>query len=199
MAHPRSTAPMAASSQAPFCWTSLAPEQTHAAARSLATCVGDEGLVLALVGPLGAGKTLFVQGLAEGLGIDPARVTSPTFVIAAEYPRSGDRRLHHVDLYRVQSNSELEQTGFLDLLEPGAVVAVEWADRFARALPPDQLVLTLERPRGGAAKAASTRALRALARGPVSTRVLDCWKRSPELAAGMHREAEAGHAREAVE
>ena len=120
------------------------PDDTHAAARALADCVSEEGLVLALVGPLGAGKTAFVKGLAEGLGLDPAQVSSPTFVIANQFATPDGRALAHVDLYRLETESDLDGIGFADMLEPGAVVAVEWADRLPGALPPDVLEDALE-------------------------------------------------------
>lgn len=100
--------------------------------------------LVALIGPLGAGKTEWVKGLAEGLGVDPKLVASPTFVIASEYP--GRRRLAHVDLYRIESEAELEATGFVDLLGPDAVVAVEWADRFPASLPADRIEVRIARP-----------------------------------------------------
>jgi tRNA threonylcarbamoyladenosine biosynthesis protein TsaE len=128
---------------------------------------------VALAGPLGAGKTVFVKGLAEGLGIDPARVASPSFVIASEYEAPSGMRLAHVDLYRVESAAELETAGFLDLLEPGALVAVEWADRFPEALPDDRLELRLERPLGGSADA--RRVLHAQSLGVVAAAVLARW------------------------
>lgn len=131
------------------------PEETFRAARLLAGCIGARGLVLALSGPLGAGKTAFVKGLAAGLGIDPAVVSSPTFVIANQYAGAGDQRLAHVDLYRVQSEAELESAGFLDLLEPGTVVAVEWAERLPGALPAERVELRIERPGSVAASAGS--------------------------------------------
>jgi tRNA threonylcarbamoyladenosine biosynthesis protein TsaE len=128
--------------------------------------------VISLVGPLGAGKTAFVKGLAGGLGVDPARVASPTFVIASEYPAEG-RSLAHVDLYRIESEAELEAAGFLDLLEPGAVVAVEWADRFPAALPADRLEVRLERPADGTDRA--RRVLHATGSGAISEAVLARW------------------------
>jgi tRNA threonylcarbamoyladenosine biosynthesis protein TsaE len=128
--------------------------------------------VLALVGPLGAGKTLFVQGIAAGLGIDPGQVTSPTFVIAGEYAAPDGQRLHHLDLYRLQSVAELEQAGFLDLLEAGAVVAIEWADRFVEELPRDHLRLEIERLGEGAGQA---RRLRARSGGRNADAVLARW------------------------
>lgn len=106
----------------------------------------DAGLVIALRGPLGAGKTGFVKGLAEGLGVDPGVVSSPTFVIAQEYPEAGRGvRLVHLDLYRLEGPAELEATGFLDSLDARSVVAIEWADRIPEALPADHLEITLAR------------------------------------------------------
>ena len=107
------------------------PEQTFDHAVELGRSIGAGGLALALVGPLGAGKTVFVKGLAEGLGIDPRLVSSPTFVNAQQYPiPDGAETLHHVDLYRLESALDLESIGFDDMLRDGQVIAVEWADRF---------------------------------------------------------------------
>jgi len=153
---------------------SRSPEASRAAARVLARSLDERGLLLALVGPLGAGKTVFVKGLAEGLGIDPARVASPSFVIASEYAAPSGVRLSPVALYRVESAEDLEATGFLDLLEPGALVAVEWADRFPEALPADRLELRLERPAGRSA--AAQRVLSAQGLGVVAATVLGRWR-----------------------
>jgi len=136
--------------------------------------VDEGGLVVSLVGPLGAGKTVFVKGLAEGLGIDPAMVASPTFVIASEYPLGPGRRLAHVDLYRVESLEELEAAGFLDLLGPGVVVAVEWGDRFPAALPSDRLQIAISRPEPEGDP--SWRALDASCSGAVSEAALLRWR-----------------------
>jgi tRNA threonylcarbamoyladenosine biosynthesis protein TsaE len=167
-------------------WTSRSPEATRAAARELAQSLGGRGLVVALVGPLGAGKTAFVQGLAEGLGLDPAEVASPTFAIASEYPERDGLRLVHADLYRLESEAELEATGFRDLLVPAVVLAVEWADRFPAALPSDRLEVRIER---GAGAAATHRAILAVALGPAAAGVLGRWRRArrPEGAARRPR------------
>lgn len=150
---------------------SPSPETTREAARALGRSIGPGGLVLALTGPLGAGKTAFARGLAEALGIPPALVASPTFVIAHEYEGPAGQSLAHVDLYRVASVGELEAAGFLDLLEPGAVVVVEWADRFPEALPSDRLELRIERPAGRAG-----RVLHARASGKTSEATLARWR-----------------------
>jgi len=121
--------------------------------------------VVALVGPLGAGKTAFAKGLAEGLGLDPDQVASPTFVIASEYPRARGLRFAHVDLYRVESEAELESAGFRDLLAPDVLLAVEWADRFPAALPPDRLEVRI-------APTATHREIFAIALGPAAAAAL---------------------------
>lgn len=154
------------------------PDATRAAARALASAIGEDGLVVALVGPLGAGKTLFAKGLAEGLGIDPRVVASPTFVIASEYRAPGGRRMAHVDFYRVASRDELEATGFADLLAPGTVLVVEWADRLPEALPQDRLQVTLQRP--DPASAPEQRLLDAIASGPGAAAVLERWRKACE-------------------
>jgi len=164
---------------------SPAPEATQAAARALADSIEEAARVLALSGELGAGKTHFVKGLAAGLGIDPELVSSPTFAIVQDYGALGRRRLVHVDLYRIESEAELEQTGFLDLLEPEIVLAVEWAERIPEALPADRLELRIERPANGRP---GQRALRARATGPSSSSTLRRWgERTGELCAAERR------------
>jgi len=158
---------------------SQSPEATHALARGLASVLLEEGLLIALRGPLGAGKTGFVKGLAEGLGVDPGIVASPTFVIAHEYPAGtlpsgAARRLVHVDLYRLERAAELDAAGFLDALGGACVVAVEWADRFPESLPQDHLEVALERPAGEAGE--RVRIIRAEARGLAAESVLRRWR-----------------------
>lgn len=98
------------------------------------------GDALGLVGDLGAGKTLFVQALAQGLGL-PAevRVTSPTFTLINDYT-GGRLRLYHADLYRIERELELTELGFDELVDGDGVIAIEWSDRFA-VLPVDHLEL----------------------------------------------------------
>ena len=108
------------------------PEATAAAGERLGTRLGP-GDVVGLTGELGAGKTCFVQGLVRGLGVaSPA--TSPTFVLVNEY--RGRLPVHHVDVYRTQSLTELLDLGLEELLAGGGVTLVEWADRCEPLLPP---------------------------------------------------------------
>lgn len=159
------------------------PEQTREIAAELGRSIGEVGLVIGLTGPLGAGKTLFVKGLAEGLGVDPRLVSSPTFVIAQQYPLAdGVRVLHHVDLYRLESELELEAIGFDDMFSRGAVLAVEWADRFPGALGGEGLEIELEGPSARDEDDARSlevttprRTARVRARGPEAERVLADW------------------------
>ena len=156
-------------------------EATRAASLVLSQVVEASGLTLSLIGPLGAGKTAFVKGLAEGLGIDPAGVSSPTFVIANQYESPDGRRLAHVDLYRLETERELEDIGFLDMLEPGVVVAVEWGDRLPDALPRDRLELRVDRSAG----AEESRSFAASATGEGSQRVLEAWESRLREAPGV--------------
>jgi tRNA threonylcarbamoyladenosine biosynthesis protein TsaE len=99
--------------------------------------------IIALNGNLGSGKTVFVQGLAKGLEV-PADyyITSPTFTLVNEYP--GRFRLFHVDLYRLNSTSDLEDLGWDDLLSEPAVIAVEWADKLAADSFDEYLAVNLQ-------------------------------------------------------
>ena len=86
------------------------------------------GSIVLLQGPLGAGKTAFVRGMAEGLGCDPNAVSSPTFTIIQEYP--GPVTLQHVDLYRL-APAEVDELGLDDVLADH-VGAIEWPDRWSQ-------------------------------------------------------------------
>jgi tRNA threonylcarbamoyladenosine biosynthesis protein TsaE len=91
-----------------------------------------------LQGPLGAGKTTFVRGVARGLGIDEP-VTSPTFTLVAEY--RGRMPLYHIDLYRINGVEEFELLGPEDMMGAEGVVVVEWGERAHDALPEDRIVV----------------------------------------------------------
>ncbi|MCS6913434.1 MAG: tRNA (adenosine(37)-N6)-threonylcarbamoyltransferase complex ATPase subunit type 1 TsaE [Myxococcales bacterium] len=122
-----------------------------AATRRLGRTLGrllQPGDVLGLDGPLGAGKTSLVQGLARGLGV-PARVpvTSPTFTLLCEY--QGRMPLYHADLYRLREAAELGELGLWEAAEAGGVLVVEWLARFPEAAPPERLQIELAFPPSG--------------------------------------------------
>ena len=102
-----------------------------------------KGDCVALTGPLGAGKTVLVRGIAEGLGLKDSRiVSSPTFVLVQEYP--GDVPVYHIDLYRtVHAAAELSDLGIGEMLQDG-VVLIEWAQRAGAALPRPRWELAIE-------------------------------------------------------
>ena len=106
-------------------------DETRAIAARVAAAL-TPGAVLLLSGDLGAGKTAFTKGLAEGLGIDPGEVTSPTFTLVHEY-RGGRLPLIHVDLYRLD-RVDLDDIGLDQDLAAGGVTAVEWAERLTRPI-----------------------------------------------------------------
>lgn len=156
-------------------WHSRSPAETRSLAEGLAREVGEEGLVVTLVGALGAGKTVFVKGLAEGLGLDPGQLASPTFVIANEHALAGPgrpARLVHADGYRLRSEAELEAAGLLDWLDSRTLCAIEWGEDFAGALPGDRLQVRIEAVAGEP----EARTLRARAGGPRSRAVLARWR-----------------------
>ena len=100
--------------------------ETAGIGRDLGRLLGPGAMIL-LSGDLGAGKTAFVRGLADGLGIAPEEVSSPTFTLIQEY-RGGRLPLLHVDLYRLNDRREIEELG-LDELGQNAVLAIEWGER----------------------------------------------------------------------
>ncbi|MFP6769138.1 MAG: tRNA (adenosine(37)-N6)-threonylcarbamoyltransferase complex ATPase subunit type 1 TsaE [Planctomycetaceae bacterium] len=113
--------------------------QTHRLGHALGH-FADTGLVVAIAGELGAGKTLFVRGVVDGLGGSPRDVSSPTFVLLQHY----DARLpvHHADAYRLRSENEFLDLGTDDWLGHG-ITLIEWADRISGCLPADHLDLAI--------------------------------------------------------
>ena len=100
------------------------------------------GSVVALSGTLGAGKTRLVQAIAAACGIDPADVTSPTFVLCREY--HGTRTIFHLDAYRLRAEDEFLELGPEEMFAAGGLVFIEWAERVASHLPADHIEIALE-------------------------------------------------------
>ena len=120
-------------------------EETIAYGRTLAGELSPPLIVL-LRGELGAGKTTLVKGIAEGFGSARAEdVTSPTFTLIHEYRGADTTTLYHVDLYRIDTERELETLGLDDLLAPNCILLIEWGEKFPRLQRDKNLQITLER------------------------------------------------------
>ena len=100
------------------------------------------GDVVAFTGGLGMGKTCFVRGMARGMGLD-VPVYSPTFSLVNEY--RGEKALYHFDMYRIGDLDDLYSTGFFDYLDTDAVLAVEWSENIAGALPEHTITVAFAR------------------------------------------------------
>ena len=137
------------------------------------------GETIALYGPLGAGKTALVRGIAEGLGASPTAISSPTFVVIHEY--QGRLPLANVDLYRIRSPRELESTGLIEYFSGQTVTAIEWADKGLAALPLDRIEITLNH------RAARSRTIQLSATGPKSDEVLALARMQYSKTSRVHR------------
>ena len=120
---------------------SHSPEETRQLGMRLGALL-QPGDVLCLQGELGAGKTTFTQGLAQGWGTFDA-VSSPTFIIVNIYRRADDGRLFHLDTYRLDSGPEAEELDIDAMLVRGPLV-IEWPERVQNVLPGERLWITLE-------------------------------------------------------
>lgn len=121
--------------------TTHSADETQALGKKLAESLRP-GDVIAYFGDLGAGKTAFTRGIAEGLGVSE-QVTSPTYTIVNEY-LSGRLPLFHFDMYRLGSSDELFDIGWEDYLARGGVCAVEWSENVEDALQ-DAIRITIEK------------------------------------------------------
>lgn len=120
------------------------PGETIAFGRQLASQMSPPLIVL-LRGDLGAGKTTLVKGIAEGFQAASAQdVTSPTFTLVHEY-RSPRATLYHIDLYRIDTERELETLGLDDLLAPDSILLIEWGEKFPRFACDRNVEIVLER------------------------------------------------------
>ena len=122
--------------------TTQSPEQTQEIGRKLGELCRP-GDWIGLTGELGAGKTCFVGGLAQGLEVpDTFQVRSPTFILHQTYP--GRFPLHHLDLYRIHTGTELVELGYDELLLGEGVCAVEWCEQVVGATPDTGVIVRLE-------------------------------------------------------
>jgi tRNA threonylcarbamoyladenosine biosynthesis protein TsaE len=133
------------------------PQRTHALGRAIGERA-TPGTVLALIGPLGAGKTQLAKGVAHGLDVTSV-VNSPTFVLMNEH--EGRLRFFHVDAYRLEDPDEALAIGLFDERQAGGVTVVEWADRLDGWLPAERIDLWIEPDAAGE----NLRALRWVAHG----------------------------------
>jgi tRNA threonylcarbamoyladenosine biosynthesis protein TsaE len=124
----------------PFVFLSTSEADTERLGRALAEALV-EGCVVALSGPLGAGKTRLVQAISAASGVDRRDVVSPTFVLVHEY--RGTRPIYHLDAYRLADDDEFLQLGADEYFPPPNLVFIEWAERVARCLPADRLEITI--------------------------------------------------------
>ncbi len=126
-------------------WCTSTHEETRALGESMGRCLRG-GEVFALVGALGAGKTVFASGLMQGAGA-PGPFRSPSFTLVWEH--EGRFPLYHVDLYRLEGSEAREDLPWDTIFAPPAVAVVEWADRLPRELlPSDWMQVCIERLRG---------------------------------------------------
>lgn len=144
------------------------PATTRAIAAALADALVD-GDVLVLTGDLGAGKTCFAQGLGAGLGVED-RITSPTFTLANRY--RGRLTLHHLDVYRLDSEADARDLGLEELLDDGVTV-IEWGDRIAGLLPEHRFTVALRFPEVAAGTEADPDRREIVVDGPLGERGLD--------------------------
>ncbi len=115
--------------------------ETDRLGRAMADVVAP-GIVIGLIGPLGAGKTRLTRALAEALGVDPGAIASPTFVLIHEY--EGRIPVYHFDAYRLGGPDDFEALGASDYWDGGGVCLVEWADLVRDQLPRDAWIVTIE-------------------------------------------------------
>lgn len=141
-------------------------DDTFALGRALGTVL-QSGDFVGLTGQLGAGKTLFSRGVAEGAGVPLDDVSSPTYAIIQSY--RGRLTLHHADFYRLTSEADLFSTGFHDLLEGEGAFLVEWIDQVRGGAPDDVLRITLE------VSSPDMRTLKVTTSGPMSEALLQRW------------------------
>lgn len=150
-----------------FTCSSCNEADTERLGAALAAMVGP-GDVIALHGPLGAGKTRFVQAVAKALGCDDQWINSPTFILIQEY--DGRLPVYHVDAYRLKDTDEFLEIGGEEILNGDGVCLIEWAEKVEDVLPRDHLAILIE------VTAEHTRRFRFRSTGTRSTRIIEAFR-----------------------
>ncbi len=122
-------------------YTSSSEDQTRVLGKWLAELL-PPGCAVALIGPLGAGKTRLVQAVAQACGVSREEVTSPTFILVQHY--HGERAIHHADAYRLGDAHEFAELGLDETFQSDGLFFVEWADRVAEELPPARIEIRID-------------------------------------------------------
>lgn len=124
-------------------FATTSPEETIAKGKEFVSSL-KAGDIICLKGDLGAGKTHFVKGMAEGLGIDSDDVSSPTFTLINEY--NGERLLYHFDCYRMESPREALEIGAEEYFYDDGITVIEWPERIESLIPPEAIWISIEAP-----------------------------------------------------
>lgn len=124
-------------------FTTTSPDETIARGKEFVSSLR-AGSIVCLQGALGAGKTHFVKGMAEGLGIESNEVSSPTFTLINEY--DGDKSLFHFDCYRMESPREALEIGAEEYFYGDGVTVIEWPERIESLIPPEAIWIFIEAP-----------------------------------------------------
>ena len=145
-------------------------EETYALGQRLGAAAAP-GMVIALEGQLGAGKTRLVRGIAQGARVaDPDLVSSPTYVLLNIYPRNpldpASKTVYHLDGYRTAGSEEFESLGFEEWLSEPAIIVIEWPSRLGGLLPSDHLGIHID------VLDENTRAIRLIPHGPKASELL---------------------------
>ena len=122
-------------------FTTCSPEET----RTLGQHLGEKlkpGMIIALSGDPGSGKTCFTQGLAKGAGVVEQYITSPTYTLINEY--SGRYPFFHVDLYRLGGYLDVEEIGLPEIMDSDGIVVIEWGEKIAKTLPLDSIQIQFD-------------------------------------------------------